>query len=192
MGKTRTPSGWKENRAGRFEADGLRQRPHGSIIQLEYKTIRKQYFRAVQSQGKGRGLTRPSREMDSLLQYLDLGFLSVLPDGFDAVLGARLGGIAVGREDDVSVHGLEPEAELALVVLVDLVLGVCEDLVAIDSLILDQGVAVEPYRFDSVLRGLGAAIGLGSPYDRSVACNKAEDKPVLLLGGIHNEFCHGG
>ena len=130
--------------------------------------------------------------MNSLVQYLDLGFLSILPDGFDAVLGARLGGIAVGREDDVSVHGLEPEAELALFILVDLVLGVSEDLVAIDSLILDQGVAVESDRFDSVLRGLGAAIGLGSPYDRSVACNKAEDKPVLLLGGIHNEFCHRG
>ena len=114
----------------------------------------------------------------------------MLPDGFDAVLGIALGSIALGSEDNVSVHRFEPEPE-SFSVVVKLVFGIGEDLISGYGLVLDTGIAVESDGFDSVLCRFGAAIGLGGSYDHSVAGNKVEEEAILLLGGIHNEFCHG-
>ena len=97
-----------------------------------------------------------------LLNNLSVG--SVLAHGLDAVDGAGLSLVALALADGLAVAGLQTPAELAALVLIQLVLGVSNGLVTLNSLVLHMSQSV-------LLHGLNAVLAAGQRgEERSVSC----------------------
>ena len=97
------------------------------------------------------------------LSYDDRGVGGVLGDGGDALLGAGLGLVAFGFADILAVGGLQAEAELAGLVLVQFVFRI--GLLFVLGLVLDVGRGVLLHGSDAVFTGGHGRVGLGGGQD---------------------------
>lgn len=109
------------------------------------------------------------------LDLFDGGFGSVPPDGVDAVEAALHSLISLGHGDDLTVPCLETETDFACLIGIDLELGVLQDLIALDGLILDTGDKGVPHNAgDTLAAGSLRLINLGSGNDLAIGGFKIE------------------
>ena len=118
----------------------------------------------------------------------DGGIGGVAADAVDALEAAGLGLIAFAGEDDFPVGGLQAEAELPCLVLIDLELGVLAGGALLGLVLQPGGDGVLADGLDAVLAGGFGRIGFADADDLTVAGPQHEANTLVV--GSHDEFTH--
>ena len=120
---------------------------------------------------------------------LNFGFLGIEPHAFDAPQGAGLCGVALGRGDDFSVVGPEPEAELPRLVLKQLEFGVGNRSGGAGGQILQPSLGrIALHRGDTTQAGRSGEVDFGCGDDLPIACGQV--KFDTGSHGPNDEFSH--